>query len=136
MKLFTLRHAISHKPRADDFTSIDAPRPDCPEGGVVVRTVYLSLDPYVGSRLRGRHMGEAPPEPGKGMIPGAIVGEVVESDSDGLKSGDWVQSMEGGWAEYLRRSGSSCPQDRSRAWHRFRPMSAFWACRASPPGQV
>ena len=79
MQLGTLNQAIDHKPAASDFAIIDAPVPTCPEDGVLVRVVHLSLDPYVGSRLRGRHMGEAPPEPMKGAIPGAIVGQVVES---------------------------------------------------------
>jgi hypothetical protein len=110
MKLGTLKHTVDHKPVADDFAIIEAPVPACPENGVLVRTVHLSLDPYVGSRLRGRHMGEAAPEPMKGAIPGAIVGQVIESRVPSLKEGDWVQSMEGGWqdicaltAEHVRK---------------------------------
>jgi NADPH-dependent curcumin reductase CurA len=99
MKLGTLKHTVDHKPVADDFAIIEAPTPECPENGVLVRTVHLSLDPYVGSRLRGRHMGETPPEPMKGAIPGAIVGQVIESRADTISEGDWVQSMEGGWQE-------------------------------------
>ncbi len=99
MKLITLKTAIDHKPRADDFTAIEAPRPACPSGGVLVRVVHLSLDPYVGSRLRGRHMGEAPPIPMQGAIPGAIVGQVLHSEAPGIHEGDWVHSMEGGWQE-------------------------------------
>jgi len=100
MKLGTLKHAIDHKPTAEDFAIIEADRPDCPENGVLVRVVHLSLDPYVGSRLRGRHMGEAPPEPMKGAIPGAIVGQVIESRAPNIVPGDWVHAMEGGWQEY------------------------------------
>lgn len=29
-----------------------------PRGGLLVRVIALSLDPYLGSRLRGRHMGD------------------------------------------------------------------------------
>ncbi len=101
MKLGTLKQALDHKPTAEDFIIIEAPTPDCPEGGVLVRVVHLSLDPYVGSRLRGRHMGEAPPEPMKGSIPGAIVGQVMASRAFGLSEGDWVQAMEGGWQEII-----------------------------------
>ena len=100
MQLGPLTQAIDHKPAASDFAIIDAPVPTCPEDGVLVRVVHLSLDPYVGSRLRGRHMGEAPPEPMQGAIPGAIVGQVVESRAAGLSEGDWVHAMEGGWQEF------------------------------------
>lgn len=101
MKLVALKAAIDHKPRADDFALIEADRPTCPVGGVLVRVVHLSLDPYVGSRIRGRHMGEAPPKPMAEAIPGAIVGEVVESLAPDLAKGDWVHAMEGGWAEFI-----------------------------------
>jgi len=101
MKLGTLKHAVDHKPVADDFAIIEANRPTCPDNGLVVRVVHLSLDPYVGSRLRGRHMGEPAPEPMKGAIPGAIIGQVVESRAAGFTEGDWVQAMEGGWQEYV-----------------------------------
>lgn len=101
MKLGTLKHAIDHKPTAEDFAIIEADRPHCPQDGILIRVVHLSLDPYVGSRLRGRHMGEPAPEPMKGAIPGAIVGQVIESRATGLVEGDWIHAMEGGWQEVL-----------------------------------
>lgn len=100
MKRYTLKAAVSATPVAEDFIAIDAPRPECPDGGIVARTIYLSLDPYIGSRLRGRHMGEAPPKPMAEAIPGAIVGQVVESRAAGVTEGDYIHAMEGGWQEY------------------------------------
>jgi NADPH-dependent curcumin reductase len=100
MKLVTLREELTSQPLASDFLQLEVPTPDCPENGILVRVVHLSLDPYIGSRLRGRHMGEAPPAPGKEPIPGAIVGQVVKSNALGISQGDWVQSMEGGWQEF------------------------------------
>ena len=101
MKLGALKHAVDHKPVAADFSIIEAERPVCPEGSVLIRVVHLSLDPYVGSRLRGRHMGEPAPEPMRGAIPGAVVGQVTESRSADIAEGDWVHAMEGGWQEYI-----------------------------------
>ena len=101
MKLGTLKHAIDHKPIAGDFAIIEAAPPVCPDGGLVVRVVHLSLDPYVGSRLRGRHMGEPAPAPMEGAIPGAIIGQVTESRSTDFVEGDWVHVMEGGWQEFV-----------------------------------
>lgn len=100
MQGVVLKEAIGHKPRASDFRLIEMDRPVCPDDGVLVRVVHLSLDPYVGSRLRGRHMGESPPLPLRDPIPGAIVGQVVESRSAMAAPGDWVHSMEAGWQEY------------------------------------
>ena len=99
MMLVTLTAPVDHKPRAEDFVAIEVETPACPPDGVLVRVVYLSLDPYVGSRIRGRHMGETPPEPMKGMIPGAIVGQVIESWASDISEGDWIYSTEGGWCE-------------------------------------
>lgn len=99
MKQVVLTHALNAKPRATDFTLIDASVPKCPENGVLVRVVHLSLDPYVGSRLRGKHMGEAPPRPLIDAIPGAGVCQVLESRCDGIGVGDWVHTMEAGWRE-------------------------------------
>jgi NADPH-dependent curcumin reductase len=100
MKQVVLKHALTAKPRATDFELIDAAVPACPAGGLLVRVVHVSLDPYVGSRLRGKHMGEAPPRPMLDAIPGAGVCQVVESDVAGIAAGDWVHSMEVGWREF------------------------------------
>ena len=94
-----LAHALDARPVAADFAVVSVEDPPCPPGGVVVQVKHISLDPYVGSRLRGRHMGEAPPRPGIDPIPGAIVGTVIESRADGVSVGSVVHSMDGGWAE-------------------------------------
>ena len=100
MKQVVLTHALSAKPRATDFKLIHADLPVCPDSGVVARVVHVSLDPYVGSRLRGKHMGEAAPRPGLDAIPGAGVCQVVESRTPGVTVGDWVHTMEAGWREF------------------------------------
>jgi NADPH-dependent curcumin reductase CurA len=105
MKQIVLKHAIDHKPRADDFALIEAERPVCPDGGVLVKLSHVSMDPYVGSRLRGRHMGEAAPEPGVEAIPGHGVGVVEESRSARNREGDLVYVMEAGWRDYAAVPG-------------------------------
>jgi NADPH-dependent curcumin reductase CurA len=99
MQQMVLTRALDSRPVAADFALIDAPAPMCPEDGVLVRVVHLSLDPYVGSRLRGRHMGEPAPRPGLDPIPGGAVGQVVESRAEGVAVGDWVHGQEVGWRE-------------------------------------
>lgn len=100
MKQAVLKYALTAAPKASDFEIIDTAMPSCPDGGIIMQNTYISLDPYVGSRLRGRHMGEAAPEPGEGAIPGAGVGLVVESKAKGISKGDYAHSMEAGWREY------------------------------------
>jgi NADPH-dependent curcumin reductase len=101
MKQVVLTAALTAAPVANDFELIDVATPTCPDGGVLVSVRHLSLDPYVGARLRGRHMGEAPPEPGMELIPGAAIVEVVQSKSDMWHVGDLAHTMEAGWAEML-----------------------------------
>lgn len=100
MKQIVLKHALTKQPTASDFTSIEVERPKCPEGGVVIRVIYISVDPYVGSRLRGNHMGEPAPEPGKDPIHGGAVGQVIETNAAGFNVGDYAYSTEAGWQEY------------------------------------
>ena len=106
MKHVVLKHAIDHRPLADDFTVIDIAPPVCPDGGVLVRLSHISMDPYVGSRLRGRHMGEPAPVPMIDAIPGHGVGQVIETRSADHAVGDWVYVMEAGWREITAATAS------------------------------
>lgn len=99
MQQGVLRAPIEHSPRADDFAIIETASPDCPEGGVLVRVSHVSMDPYVGARLRGRHMGEAAPEPMRDAIPGHGVGVVVQSRC-AIPEGLQVHLMGADWREY------------------------------------
>ncbi|MEE4211813.1 MAG: NADP-dependent oxidoreductase [Parvularcula sp.] len=101
MKLVTPKAPIAHKPRADDFGVIEKDAPSCPEGSVLIEVIYASLDPYIGSMLRGRHMGEEPPAPMAEPVPSAILGVVSESRADGLRPGAIVTTMSGAWQEVI-----------------------------------
>ncbi|MBC6413171.1 MAG: NADP-dependent oxidoreductase [Hyphomonadaceae bacterium] len=106
MQQVVLKHTLSEKPKAEDFDLVQMPAPTCPEGGVLVQVKYISLDPYVGHLLHKGHMGQTAPEPARGLIPGAVVGEVIESRSDKAGAGDHVHSMDGGWVEVVALTDS------------------------------
>ncbi len=112
-----LKHVLTEVPNRHDFaiTERSVPSPDGP-GSLIVENICLSLDPYIGSRLRGRHMGEPAPAPGERM-PGFSVCRVIDSDAAGFAKGDWVLG-EIGWASAgridaskVRRLDSSLPSD-------------------------
>ncbi|MDZ5649463.1 NADP-dependent oxidoreductase [Nitrospirillum sp. BR 11828] len=94
-----LRRPVGALPIAADFEIRERALPD-PEPGaeLLVRVLYLSFDPYIGSRLRGRHMGLPAPLPGE-SLPGECVAEVVRSVHPDFKSGDLVAG-EVGWADH------------------------------------
>lgn len=74
------------------------------EGEVLLRTVYLSLDPY----MRGR-MSDAPSYAAHVELDAVMVGQtvarVVESRHPDYKPGDWVLAS-GGWQDYSISKGS------------------------------
>ncbi len=73
------------------------------EGQVLLRTVYLSLDPY----MRGRMSDEpsySPPVDIGGVMVGGTVSRVVESNHPDYQPGDWVLGYSG-WQDYDISSG-------------------------------
>ncbi|KAF2172610.1 hypothetical protein M409DRAFT_16573 [Zasmidium cellare ATCC 36951] len=56
---------------------------DCPAGGVLVKSLYASIDPYHRSRMRPAHIKSYQPalEPGNPLIARSI-GKIVKSDSE------------------------------------------------------
>lgn len=86
------------EPGAADFTH-DVAEVRSPEADqVLLRTRYLSLDPYVRGRMSDAKSYAAPMEVGD-VIVGGTVSEVVESAAEGFAPGDTVLSY-GGWQEY------------------------------------
>ena len=71
--------------------------PAVPDGHVLVRVHYLSLDPYMRMRMNDVKSYAAPVAVGEVMV-GGTVGEIVSSRQDGFKPGDQVVCM-GGWQE-------------------------------------
>jgi NADPH-dependent curcumin reductase CurA len=83
------------EPRPDDFEVVDAPMPTPGDGEVLVRTVWLSLDPYMRGRMNDVK-SYATPVPLGGVMTGGTVGEIVESRHAGFAPGDFVLTY-GGW---------------------------------------
>jgi len=69
------------------------------DGQVLVRNLFMSVDPYMRGRMNDRKSYVPPFELGKSLSGGAV-GEVVESQSDAFKPGDAVLSNYG-WREYF-----------------------------------
>ena len=72
---------------------------------VLVRVVYLSLDPYMRGRMRDGASYAAPVGLGE-VMPGGTVGEVVRSNHAGFKPGDIVEDRLG-WQEYGLTNGAT-----------------------------
>jgi len=92
-------------PTPADFDITDAPLPDPTEGEVLVRGIYLSLDPYMRGRISGQRSYARPVEVGA-VMEGRIVGEVVRSRDPGFREGDFVLGGYG-WQLYSAVPGHS-----------------------------
>jgi NADPH-dependent curcumin reductase CurA len=92
-----LKHAVEGAPEDADFELRSEPLPEPGDGEMLIRHTWLSLDPYMGSAIKGRHMSGAIP-PG-GTMPGETLGIVVKSRHPDYPEGATVLSR-GGWQEY------------------------------------
>jgi NADPH-dependent curcumin reductase CurA len=99
-----LSRPLKGVPVAEDFRVQEAEIPEPGPGELLVRHIYLSLDPYQRSAIAGRHMGGRQPL-GAGAMPMAeTVGQVLRSRHPGFRDGDYVRHF-GGWQEYALSSG-------------------------------
>lgn len=85
-------------PTAENFLFDEVPLEAPGEGQVLLRTLYLSLDPYMRGRMSDAKSYAKPVEIGEVMV-GATVSEVIESNSPDFDPGDIVLGY-GGWQEY------------------------------------
>lgn len=120
-----LARPVTAKPGAGDFAVVERRAPNIGEREILVRVAYLSLDPYIGSRLRGKHMGEPAPAPGE-SLPGFCVGEVVASRHPDFAVGDHVVG-ECGWSELGVMAG-----DQARKVDASLPLSAHLGVLGMP----
>ena len=125
-------------PMLENFQFIDAEVPHPNDGEVLVRMLYISVDPYLRGRMREGRSYVPPFEVGQ-MIESGGVGEVVESRSPRFQPGDivtgrfWLatlQRREGGWFDeslsnslYYHRSRRS--RDRAPSNSRLQREAPF-----------
>ena len=85
-------------PEPEHFKIDEVPIPRPHEGEVLVRVIWLSLDPYMRGRMREGPSYATPVAIG-GVMTGGVVGRVVESRSPEVQVGDIVEGSLG-WQEY------------------------------------
>ncbi|MFI7347896.1 NADP-dependent oxidoreductase [Streptomyces sp. NPDC049936] len=92
-------------PKPEDFALVETEVPTPGEGQVLVRNLYVSVDPYMRGRMSAAKSYAAPYELGKAMQGGAV-GEVVASNAEGFAVGDYVLHFLG-WREYAAVNAKS-----------------------------
>ncbi len=90
-------------PTLSDFHLVYSPLPLPAEGEVLVRSIYLSLDPYMRGRMSDADSHARPVAIGEVMTGGAVA-SIVESRDPEVNRGDTVEGMFG-WQEYAVAPG-------------------------------
>lgn len=85
-------------PVAENFRLEEQPIPELTEGQVLLRTIWLSLDPYMRGRMSDAPSYSPPVEIGAVMV-GGTVSRVEHSRHPDYKPGEWVLGYSG-WQEY------------------------------------
>jgi len=85
-------------PDPSTFHLTESPIRELEDGELLVRAMYISVDPYMRGRISQARSYAAPVEIG-GVMVGAAVVRVVESKNPGFAAGDIVVTYQG-WQEY------------------------------------
>ncbi|MCL5258875.1 MAG: NADP-dependent oxidoreductase [Firmicutes bacterium] len=92
------------EPQPDDFHIVRTPVPEPGEGQLLLRTRFLSLDPYMRGRMSPSKSYAAPMAIGDVMV-GGTVSEVVASRHPGFAAGETVLAY-AGWQSYALSNGA------------------------------
>ncbi len=92
------------EPTQNTLTLKDSDVPTPGDKQMLLRTEFLSLDPYMRGRMSDAPSYAAPVEIG-GVMVGGTVAQVVESNLEGFDAGDYVLSFNG-WQDYALSDGA------------------------------
>lgn len=113
-------------PKESDFTLIESPIPVPGPGQVLIRTLFLSVDPYMRGRMNDRASYADPVKLGAVMTGGAV-GQVVHSNLAKFPKGAYVQGMFG-WQDFVMSDGA----DLHRVSRELAPLSAYLGVLGMP----
>jgi NADPH-dependent curcumin reductase CurA len=106
-------------PTTSNFTSAETTLDPLQDQQVLVRNLFMSVDPYMRGRMNDKKSYVPPFEIGK-VLEGGAVGEVIESRSDEFKAGDVVTSRFG-WREAF----IATPKDLHAVNKAVQPLSVY-----------
>lgn len=90
-------------PTTANFSLVDTDLPKINDGEIVVKNLWMSVDPYMRGRMVERKSYIAPFEVGK-VLDGGAIGEVIESRNPKFPVGSHVSSMLG-WRSHFISDG-------------------------------
>jgi NADPH-dependent curcumin reductase CurA len=94
-------------PQESDFAVVEGAMPEIAEGQVLVRAIYLTVDPYIRALISKRFSTGYGQRPDLGQpLPGEALGQVAASRHPDFKEGDFVAGF-GGWQDYAAAPGEA-----------------------------
>ncbi len=103
MQRMVLASRPTGMPQDENFRLETVDLPEIGDGEVLVRSHYMSLDPYMRGRMDDAK-SYAAPVPIGGTMEGGAVGEVIASNHPNFKPGDFAFGMFG-WASHGKAKG-------------------------------
>ena len=94
----TLASRPKGSPDQSNFKTLEKTIPTPKEGEVLLRTIYLSIDPYMRGRMNDTESYADPVELGDVMVGGSVCA-IEQSEHSDYKKGDLVVAF-GGWQDY------------------------------------
>ena len=92
------------KPSLEDFKILEEDDPQPGEGELLLKSVYISVDPYLRGRMRDEK-SYIPPFELNEPLESMVVAEVMESKNEHFKRGEFVSGMLK-WKEYQTSRGN------------------------------
>jgi len=102
-KIILLNKRPHGTPTVNDFKIINAEDPTAKDGEILLKTTYVSVDPYLRGRMNETKSYVHPFELNK-PIQSGVIAEVIDSKHADFKKGDFV-SGNLNWSEYQTSNG-------------------------------
>jgi len=91
-KTIIFRNRPAGKPSTSDFETVEEKDPKPGEGEILLKALYISVDPYLRGRMRNEE-SYIPPFQLNEPLESMVVAEVVESKNQNFQNGEYVSGM-------------------------------------------
>ena len=88
----------------DNFTMTEEALPNVGDGQLLIRNIFMSVDPYMRGRMNDAKSYVPPFQVGE-VLQAGVIGQVVESRNEAYAEGDYVTGMLG-WENYSLSDGA------------------------------
>ncbi len=115
-------------PTESQFERRTVSLPALRDGEALMRTVWMSVDPYMRGRMNPDVKSYIPPFSLDQPLEGGAVSEVMESRRSDLKPGDYVVAFQGGWKQHWISNGDGL----TKVDPNLAPLSAYLGVLGMP----